>query len=170
MLPVGLAERLGVVVGCAEIEGVVDGAVFPSPLPFVLPGRFRRGGGHGVGHFHIGGHAAVGCCTALAAYRRLVRHARLAKVDVLVDDARQHIASCRVDDVVVVVLRQRGFRPDGGNASVVAYGDGALYRHALIDEGAVFDQRAHDSLCLYIIGIGEWKSNKIWSRSPSGWV
>ena len=94
---VELGKEIGVVVGGAEEEGVVDVTLRSSQPLFVGErlegGRLRLG----VGHVEEGGHAASGCRTALCLDVGLVRQSGLAEVDVRVDDAGQDIAARGVD-------------------------------------------------------------------------
>ena len=80
-------EECGVGVCGTEEEGVVDKGVVAAEGLAVTQG-FKGGGlRHDIGHVEDGGHASGCCCAGLCGEVAFVGEARLAGVDVGVDDA-----------------------------------------------------------------------------------
>ena len=96
-----LSEEVGIGVGGAKEETVVDMALLGSQSEFLFQGLEGCGLGDGVGHVEIGGDTTCSCSTTLCVDISLLRQAWLTKVDMGVDDTGENKATRSIDDFII---------------------------------------------------------------------
>ena len=104
---VGLPQLGDVVARRADVEAVVDERLAGGQRELFFQPRLRRRGRHRVRHFEKRRDAALRARPAGGGEVLLVREARLAEMDLVVDHAGQQMQSAGVDHLVDCELRCR---------------------------------------------------------------
>ena len=130
-----------VIVGCAEIAGVVDDTFLIQQVELGIQGIQRYGQRIGVGHIHDGSHPAGGSRTAFRQDIRFVGKAWVAKMHVVVDDAGQQVAACCIDYFFTRGGERFPVGENFGDASVF-YHYRTLDRLSFVDNRRVVYQRS----------------------------
>ena len=99
LLGVGLHDFGEVVVGGAEIEGIVGQRLLGGEVELLLQQHLRSGLRIGVGHIHERGHAASHGSTAFGVEVGLMGQAWLTEMHVFVNDAGDEVFACGVNDL-----------------------------------------------------------------------
>ena len=100
------ADLLEIVVGAAEVEGVVGPCPARGQQVLVRERRARGGVRDGVRHVHEAGDAAGHRRRGLGGDVALVGEARLAEMHLVVDHAGQQVPAAGVDDAVGLLAGQ----------------------------------------------------------------
>ena len=145
-------QQVGIVVGCAEVEGIVDEALGGGILELAFEG-FEGGCLRvGVRHVHIAGHASGSGCLALGVHIGLVCEAGVAEVHMVVDDSGDEVHPLCVDGFIAGCGGLFALSQDFGY-HLVFYHDGAAEGLSFVHDAGVMDVCSFHGDCLFLLWI-----------------
>ena len=134
-----LCQFGNIVAGGTDIETVIHQALLGGQRQLCIEPRLIDGGRHRVGHLEKRGHAPLGASSRGASQVFFMRESRLAKVNLIIDHARQEMQAGGIDRFIGCDLNGRVNLGDFVACEQHRCLHGALGQH---DRG-VFDERFH---------------------------
>ena len=110
MVHIQLGKGIHVIIGGTIEEAVVYMTLLCAQLSLVIP-RLQFGSlRHGIRHFHIGSHAAIGSRTTLTLDVRLAGQSRLTEMNMVIDYTRQNKTPRSIHYFVVDTTGSHAFK------------------------------------------------------------